>query len=142
MPSPKNTNSPPPNSQPGRRTVLIVDDEESIVRLGKRILEVIGFTVLEAWSAKTALSVLEEKESQVELVITDLKMPGAGGAELAREIAEHHPNIKLVIMSGRGDLAGEAAKIGPHVGFISKPFQLKDLREIVSKTLGDPPSAE
>lgn len=120
----------------GRGTmILIVDDEAAIVRLASRILELAGHTVESAEDPESALRILAERSDQIDVVITDLKMPGQGGAHLAHEIREKYPQVKLIIMSGSANLRSEAQRVGEEVRTILKPFTTETLREVVRDVL-------
>lgn len=103
------------------RTVLVVDDEP-FIRLGLQdALEGAGFAVVEADDAPTALQRLAEVPD-VSIMITDVKMPGVDGLELARMVAELRPRLRIIVMSGHAD--AQDARIPEGVQFMRKPFPL------------------
>ncbi len=85
----------------GSETLLVVDDERSLVRLMKSILEIQGYTILLASSGKQALEVLSS--NKVDAVITDIIMPGMDGYELANKILQRYPKMKIQLVSGFND---------------------------------------
>ncbi len=123
----------------GSETVLVVEDEPSILRLTTRMIERHGYRVRSAATAEEAIRVAKESPTEIHLLVTDVVMPGMNGQVLARNIRALHPRIKCLYMSGyaadtisRQDLAdGEAS-------FIQKPFSSSDLgralREILDRT--------
>ena len=121
----------------GNETLLLVDDEELILESARELLEPYGYTVLTANQGEEAISLLDQKDIQVDLVLLDLNMPGMGGERCLEELRKSHPAVKVLITSGypvRGDrrkLVEEDAS-----GFISKPYKLKDLLKKLREILG------
>jgi DNA-binding NtrC family response regulator len=112
--------------------VLIVDDERSLRDVLVRVLRRRGFEALEAPDAETALSLLSA--GAIRLVITDERMPGMSGFELAGVIARVYPRIRVLLMSGLTDPAAAAA--APHVYVLPKPFSLDVLLQAVTDMAG------
>jgi DNA-binding response OmpR family regulator len=106
--------------------VLIVDDEENQRRTLSIGLRLDGFDVLSACSGVEALKVLAEERVNVALI--DLMMPGLNGLELARQIRESHPNVRIVLSSAYHLSARqvERADCGA-VGFVPKPYRIDEL---------------
>ena len=123
----------------GMATILLVDDEEPIVELGKRILERSGYTVLIAANGKDALSLYEKERDTISLVILDLIMPGMGGKKCFQELLKINPQVKVIIASGytsAGTLK-DATELGAR-GFVRKPFDigptlLRTVREVLDQ---------
>ncbi len=120
----------------GTETVLLVDDEECIRDLGKRILERSGYTVLTASNGKEALHLYKKERHKISLVILDLMMPEMGGKECLKELLRIHPNVKVLIASGfaadgqtRETLAIKAK------GFVGKPYNMRQMLQSVRKVL-------
>lgn len=113
---------------------LVVDDDALILMDAIDILEDAGFAVLEAMNVAQAIRVLDEHHGKVQLLFTDVQMPGDGdGFDLARRTAELWPHITIVVASGhvrpeRGDLPDGAT-------FIAKPFSPSVVRHHVRNTL-------
>jgi len=115
--------------------VLIVDDEEPIRQLERRILESGGYRVIEASRALEAFALLQ-KDLQVALVIADLQMPDLGGEEMARRIRRDRPDIKVLYVTGHIDeLMDERSTLWEGEAFLDKPFTAKALLEAVSLLL-------
>ena len=110
------------------RLVLIVDDEENVSRLLLKVLSKEGYEAITAGNGIEALNMIESR--QVDIVVTDIKMPGMGGIELLRKIKEIDPYIKVIIITAFATLetAIEALKIGA-CDYIIKPF---DINEVIS----------
>jgi two-component system, cell cycle sensor histidine kinase and response regulator CckA len=118
----------------GRERILVVEDEEAVRNLAVEILEEGGYSVLKAISGDEALQVMSEQE--VDLVLTDVVMPGMDGLELAATLARTHPRVGVIYMSG---YAGEAIR---HRGslpegaiVIQKPFSARTLGARVREVL-------
>jgi PAS domain S-box-containing protein len=112
----------------GFETVLLVDDEDMIIEVGKPILEQIGYNVLIATGGKEALDIYEKNKQEIDIVILDMIMPGIGGGETYDRLKELNPQIKVLLSSGYS-INGQATKILERGcdGFIQKPFNVMDL---------------
>ncbi|MGB9590025.1 MAG: response regulator, partial [Candidatus Hydrothermia bacterium] len=112
--------------------VLLVDDEEDIIWGLSRTLIKAGYDVLTALSGENALSTLQTQP--VDILITDIKMPGMSGLDLIVEAKRKYPNLKAVVMTARGseELMRETAERGA-VEYIEKPFDLDAFISIVAK---------
>lgn len=117
-----------------KERVLIVDDAAETLEVLQRNLTAQGYAVLSAQSVAEAVSILES--APVDLVITDLKMPGASGLELIREVREHYKDTEIMMITGYATIEGavEAMKIGASE-YLAKPFTQEDLRGAVEKAL-------
>jgi two-component system cell cycle sensor histidine kinase/response regulator CckA len=127
----------------GRETILLVDDEEMIADIGRRMLEKLGYSVLSADSGKRALALYEAQGERIGLVILDMIMPDMGGSETFDQLKAMDPNVRVLLSSGYS-LNGQASQIMRRGcnGFIQKPFNLEKIsqkiREILDKTPGQP----
>lgn len=110
-------------------TALVVDDEDSVRSLTARMLESAGYEVLTAANASEALVVLWGALVRIDLVVTDLRMPGMDGETLSRLIAAHAPACKFVFVSG---YPGPESLPGP---LVPKPFEIDDLLGVVQAVL-------
>ncbi|HSE03370.1 MAG TPA: response regulator, partial [Methylomirabilota bacterium] len=81
-------------------TVLVVEDEEEVRALARDVLEMNGYTVLEALDAADAGRLAETHPGPIHLLITDVVMPGVSGPELARRLRAHRPDLRVLCMSG------------------------------------------
>jgi CheY-like chemotaxis protein len=108
--------------------VLVVDDEEAIRRVARRLLERNGFRVWEATNAAEALRMLEAHGTDIDVVLSDHAMPGGTGRELLATVAMRYPRLRTVLMSGfAGDGTLRDAVAGREIAFIQKPFTVDEL---------------
>jgi two-component system cell cycle sensor histidine kinase/response regulator CckA len=106
-----------------RRTVLVVEDEPQVRRMAARALAEVGHRVLEAGDGREAITVLARAGQGVDLVLTDVAMPGMSGRELADRLHLARPDVRVIFMSGYAD--DEIVRrglLGPDQPFIQKPF--------------------
>jgi DNA-binding NtrC family response regulator len=121
----------------GRETILVVDDEELIASLGKRILEKAGYRVLTAYDGRRAIELYENRRGEISLVILDLVMPVMSGKECLGELLKIDPQAKILIASGFsvGTETREILRQGAK-GFVNKPFDMRQLLRKVRDVLG------
>ncbi|MBI5743061.1 MAG: response regulator [Elusimicrobia bacterium] len=116
--------------------VLVVEDDETMMRIAKRILSSSGYKVLGAVNGKEALGVLAEKSASISLVLTDMVMPELDGVGLAKEVVARYPGIRILCMSGYDDKQEELrTALGDKVGYLQKPFAPDVLLEKVGQVL-------
>ena len=123
----------------GNETILLVDDENYLRDLGRRLLSKFGYTVITAPDGETAVRIYQEQGQDISLVILDLIMPGIGGSQCLDLILNENPSARVIIASGysvNGAIREELELKSS--GFITKPFQLNQLLTIVRKTLDEP----
>ena len=106
----------------GNQTILIVDDEDLLLTMGKTILSAYGYRVLTANGGQKALEVLSRKDTTVDLVITDLVMPAMSGRELVEHIRRLSPGTRIICTSGYVWPAGQ----GSNGSYLQKPFTSRD----------------
>jgi len=125
-------------SKGGAETILMVDDEEVVLDVGKEMLRQLGYTVLEARGGREAVEIYEEDKGKIDLVLLDMVMPGMGGKEAYDKMKEINPDVKVLLSSGytKNGQAAEILEQGCN-GFIQKPFDIQELsgkmREILDK---------
>ena len=123
----------------GVETVLVVEDEPMILDLAATMLEVQGYTVFQAATPEEALLLAQNHAGHIDLLVTDVIMPGMNGRELAARLATLYPEMKLLFMSGyTADVIAHHNVIDEGVHFIQKPFSLKSLANKVRETLNAP----
>jgi two-component system cell cycle sensor histidine kinase/response regulator CckA len=121
------------------KTVLLVDDEEIVIGVGRQMLEKLGFSVLTAKNGKEALDVYKNNQYDIDFVVLDMIMPNMGAADTYVELQSINPAIKVLLSSGYGvdqqtnELLNRGCK-----GFIQKPFNMKSLSEKIEETLNSP----
>jgi CheY-like chemotaxis protein len=120
-----------------KETILLVDDEESVRAIVLKILRRAKYNVLEAESGEAALRVAESHQGKIDLVITDMFMPGLRGPEVAQKLALARPGLRVLFMSGYAD---QDLRTGVPVGanFLNKPFSGADLARTVEAVLKGP----
>ena len=120
----------------GKAVVLLVEDEAPVRRFASRALENKGYTVLQAGSAEEALDLLGDYEGSIDLVITDVVMPGMDGPSLVAIAQNRRPGMKVIFISGYAQEVFESnLKPGLEYSFLPKPFSLKDLAGRVKEVL-------
>ncbi len=119
-------------------TILIVEDDPDILELGFYMLESLGYQVLATDSPKEALRLAEEHTSEIDLLITDVVMPGMNGKELALRLLSLRPELKLLYMSGyTADVIAHHGVLDEGVHFLQKPFTSKQLSTKIKKVLDE-----
>ena len=123
----------------GTETVLLVEDEESILKLSKTVLERFGYTVLSAQSPDEAISKADGYENPIHILVTDVVMPEMDGKTLKQRIKEIKPNIKVLFMSGyTANVIMHRGILESDVHFLQKPFSINSLaakvRDILDET--------
>ncbi|MGE0792279.1 MAG: ATP-binding protein [Sandaracinaceae bacterium] len=127
--------SAPPVTRSGE-TVLLVEDDDAVRRATGRILRSAGYHVLAASSGNDALREAEAHSGEIDLLLTDVVMPGMGGRELARRIAERYPSIKILFASGYTENAiAHQGVLDAGARFIGKPFSGGDLTKKIRSVL-------
>lgn len=122
-----------PTFQLGGKRILVVDDEIALRRLMARSLTRFGAQATEADSADTALRIVQE-EGPFDVVVTDISMPGMSGIQLAKLLAEPHPDMPILFVTGAQLDEGDMAEINALGGrLLRKPFQIKELARAVSR---------
>ena len=117
-------------------TVLIVEDERAILRLGKTMLARLGYTVLAANTPSEAVRLAEEYDGEIDLLITDVIMPDMNGRELAEKLLSLYPNTKRLFMSGyTASAIAHHGVLDEDAEFLQKPFTMKDLAAKVNLVL-------
>ena len=114
------------------KVALVVDDNGSVRAYVKGVLETEGFRALEADDGELALELVRKIGTDIELIISDIKMPKLDGIQLANSVRAEFPKIPIILISGYTDVALENQ---PGVEFIPKPFLLSTLLNIVRKMI-------
>jgi len=121
----------------GAGVILVVDDEQVVLRMAKRALERQGYTVLLAESGRAAIDAFRRHPGDIALVLLDLSMPNMSGEELLPELRQLRPKVKVVVSSGYSESETMVLFKGQRVsGFIQKPYTAAGLAEKVKGCLG------
>lgn len=125
------------------KTVLLVEDNPSVLLLMERALAPDGYTVLTADNGEVALELVGSKGRRVDLLVADLVLPRLGGLELAGRISEMDPESRVILISGyAGEEATLSALGAARVAFLEKPFSATAFRSKVRELLADEESDE
>ena len=142
VPSPGEAPADDPTAVPasgdltGSARILLVEDEEAVRAFAARALAARGYTVFEAASGSEALEVMSGLEESVDLVISDVVMPGMDGPTLLRELRRRQPDLKIIFVSGYAeDAFSRHLREDEEFSFLPKPFSLKELATAVKTTL-------
>ena len=115
-----------------------MEDEDIVRSLATTILSQSGYNVLEATNGKDALQIIEHLSGKLDLLITDVIMPGISGRELKKRITSKFPGIKIIFMSGYTEKWPENEEfLDPDTPFLQKPFTLTDLTGKVREVLDE-----
>jgi two-component system cell cycle sensor histidine kinase/response regulator CckA len=120
----------------GQGTILLVEDEEGLRSLNARGLRSRGYSVIEASNGIEAMEALEEKNGEVDLVVSDVVMPEMDGPTLLKEMRARNPNLKIIFVSGYAEEAFEKSlPENEQFAFLAKPFALSALIAKVKETM-------
>jgi DNA-binding NtrC family response regulator len=130
--------APEPDIRP---TVLLVDDEEDLRDIMRRMLDRRGFATLTAGDSQQAIAVCREHSGEIDVLVTDLGLPGASGGELSRTATELRPGMRVVYISGLPkEMAVLEGLIDEQAVLVKKPFStellVSALREVLAATAG------
>jgi two-component system, cell cycle sensor histidine kinase and response regulator CckA len=121
----------------GTETVLLVEDEDSVRQLVSDTLAAKGYQVVPAENGEAGIAAAARHEGRIDLVITDVVMPGMGGRELVKQLAQLRPETKVLYLSGyTEDAIINEGTIERGAAFLQKPFTLQNLSRKVREVLG------
>ena len=142
LPRHGDTTDPLPQEEPaaplpgGRETILLVEDEPTVLHSTAQMIETLGYGVWKAGAPAEALRRVRESKGQIQLLVTDVVMPGMNGRDLAQQIRALLPELKCLFMSGyTADVIARNAVLEQGVHFIQKPFSRRDLATKIRKAL-------
>jgi two-component system cell cycle sensor histidine kinase/response regulator CckA len=122
----------------GRETILLVEDEEAVRVVVGALLRRDGYQVLEAGAPSAAWEIFARHVNDIDLVVSDVVMPEMNGPSLARRCMQEKSDLRVLFMSGYAQDPSPAALVGPHVGFLAKPFRATALAKAVREILDRP----
>lgn len=135
-PTPTDPQRPIHVARDGEGTILLAEDEESVRELTRRILSRHGYRVLEAHDGHHAVKVWEGHRGDVDLLLTDVVMPGLSGGELATRARQFEPDLPVVFFSGYTDDVVLQNGVGDGASpFLAKPFSREALLDVVDEAL-------
>ena len=122
--------------------IVVVEDDDSIRKLVFDILHMSGYSAIPFSNGEEALQWMRAHPSPIDLLITDIKMPGMSGKELADQICHHRPGIKILFISGFTSFTREELNACSNFEghFLGKPFKPAELRSQVEKIIGPKPA--
>jgi len=122
----------------GSETVLLVEDEESVRQLVRETLESKGYKVLEADHGEAALRIVSDYSGKIDMLITDVVMPGMSGRDLSAKLCASYPHTKVLYLSGyTEDAIAHEGVLDSGTAFLQKPFTLQTLSRKVREVLGE-----
>jgi DNA-binding NtrC family response regulator len=121
----------------GGATVLVVEDNDQLRLLARLALEVHGYTVIDAAGGELALEIARQHLGVIQVLVTDIQIPGIRGPELAARIASLRPGIKILVMSGTlgGATSSRQENLPPRTALLAKPFSVDALARTVRQLL-------
>jgi CheY-like chemotaxis protein len=120
----------------GSGTVLVVEDQTQVRRALAHLLEGAGYSVVTAQNAEEALEIVRKRDGRVDLLVSDVIMPGVSGIELSRRLLATYPRLAVLLVSGyAGSELGDLAELGDDVMFLQKPFDAVSLTSAVHVAL-------
>jgi PAS domain S-box-containing protein len=130
-------------SAEGAETILLVEDEAAVRELAHLILSEQGFSVIEAQSPEDAVRLAGKHGAGIDLLLTDVVMPGMSGRDLAKQLTARHPNLRVLYMSGYTyNMIAENGNLEEGLSFLQKPFTPQVLLQKVREVLGRPVHAK
>lgn len=133
--TPDRSGDAPPDPDESRATILLVEDEDTVRKVIQRLLQKLGYRVLPASNAEEAIEIFRERDAELDLVLTDVVMPGLTGVQMAEVLREQRPDMKFLFTSGytSKELGGSPEE--PPTPFLPKPFSMDELSRRVEEAL-------
>lgn len=123
-----------------RPAVLAVDDESAVLELVLEVLHELGCDVRSANFGVDALAQVQ-RSPDIDLLITDIRMPGMSGFELAEQVRGIRPDLPVLFMTGYASEFERGVTLGPHTALLIKPFSLAKLGTTITQLLATPPAS-
>jgi two-component system, cell cycle sensor histidine kinase and response regulator CckA len=120
----------------GTATILLVEDSEDVRALMREVLTGLGYIVIEAADAQEAVHAVAEHSAKIDLMVSDIVMPGMGGLDLAKHLAQSQPRMRVLFVSGYADQETAGLVLNdPATGYLQKPFGPADLARKVAEMI-------
>jgi CheY-like chemotaxis protein len=124
----------------GGETILLVEDESAVRQVAQRLLESRGYRVLDADGGDSALARVRSHEGRIDLLVSDVIMPGMNGREVADAVRALRPGLRVLFVSGHsGEVLNRMGGLGEGAHFLSKPFSTAELADAVRHAIDGPP---
>jgi len=137
------TLEPPEKLADGSETVLVVEDESAVRSFTRMVLQRSGYRVIEASNGEEALSRSRAHPGEIQLLVTDMVMPGMGGRQVAEALERQRPRVRVLYLSGYTENAiGQRGALGSELPFLQKPFTMEALLHKVRQVLDQPAKRE
>jgi two-component system cell cycle sensor histidine kinase/response regulator CckA len=134
-----NSKLPPHPNALTKASILLVEDEEYVREVAREILQLEGYSVIEASNPYEALERYEQHGAEIQLLLTDVVMPGMDGRDLAEKLTQKQPSIKSIFMSGYTENALLRRGVRDlNAAYLQKPFTLQALLDKVRQVIADP----
>jgi PAS domain S-box-containing protein len=139
----EDTPVPPTHDRPdaahtGSETILLVEDDPSVLRLGQKTLEELGYTVLAADRPDKALDMVDRQSAPIDLLVTDVVMPEMNGKDLLARLSKNRPGLRALFMSGyTANVIAHRGVLDEGIEFLQKPFRAVDFAARVRQVLGN-----
>lgn len=128
--------TPPGTALPGgTATILLIEDDEGLRRTGRRVLEHLGYRVLVAGDGIAGFALFRERQAEIDLVISDMVMPGLTGAQLYDALKRHDPTVRFLLSSGYQERPDRTLTVPPGVRVATKPWTLEELARMIREEL-------
>ena len=136
--SPAEANMPSPGAEPARHgVILLVEDEPGVREIARRTLDQAGYTVIEAAGGDEATMIIADFGADIDLLLTDVVMPGAMGPDVARSLGQANDHAAMLYMSGYSDeVISHQGLLTPGISMVAKPFTSEGLLAAVQRALG------
>lgn len=122
-----------------RETVMVVDDDDNVRQMMQQALELEGYRVLAARNGADALDVAADYAMRIHLIVTDVRMPNMGGAQLIEVVRRWYPSLRVLIVSGYADFSASLDIFaGTPTAFLRKPFSVDELAAVARNLLDRP----
>jgi two-component system, cell cycle sensor histidine kinase and response regulator CckA len=127
----------------GSETVLVVEDESAVRSFTRMVLQRSGYQVIEAGNGEEALSLSREHTGKIQLLVTDMVMPGMGGRQVAEALEQQRPGVRVLYLSGYTEnTIAQRGALGSELPFLQKPFTMEALLRKVRQVLDQPAKSE
>ncbi|MFA6451412.1 MAG: response regulator [bacterium] len=118
------------------KTLLVIDDDESVLKVNVRILRQLGYAVYSSSSGPAAVKMYKEQQKEIAAVLSDMIMPEMSGLDVHKELVKINPEVKFIIVSGySNNIKKDVLKALGVNAYISKPFAINELNNTVRKVL-------